>query len=124
VLLHGYPYHRNAAYLAAVFPHVYANVGLALTHSGPRAAEVLAEALELAPFGKLLFSTDAYGLPELYVAGARLFTGALERLLDGWVAEGAWSAADAQRVAVMLAAGNARRLYGLPQPSHGGGQGG
>lgn len=120
VLLHGYPYHRHAAYLANVFPHVYADVGLALTHTGVRAAAVLAETLELAPFGKLLFSTDAYGLPELYVVGARLFTDALERLLGDWVAEGAWSAADAARVGALLAAGNARRLYGLPPESDAG----
>ena len=114
VLLHGYPYHRQAAYLAHAFPHVHADVGLALTHTGARAEAVLAEALELVPFGKLLFSTDAYGLPELYVVGTRLFTGALERLLGGWVREGAWSADDAARVAGMVAAGNARRVYRLP----------
>jgi hypothetical protein len=74
---------------------------------------VLAEFLELAPFGKLLFSTDAYGLPELYVVGAELFRDAVRRVLGGWVADGAWSAADAGRVAAMLAADNARRVYGL-----------
>ena len=30
-----------------------------------------------------------------------------------WVAEGAWSLSDAQRVAGLIAAGNARRVYGL-----------
>ncbi|MFE7296803.1 amidohydrolase family protein [Streptomyces sp. NPDC057579] len=114
VLLHCYPYHRQAAYLAGVFPHVYADVGLTLTHVGPRAAAVLAEFLELAPFGKLLFSTDAYGLPELYAVGSALFRSALGEVLGGWTASGAWSAADARRVAAMIAAGTARRVYGLP----------
>ncbi|MFI9201269.1 amidohydrolase family protein [Streptomyces sp. NPDC053048] len=113
VLLHGYPYHRNAGYLAAVFPHVYADVGLSLSHTGARAEAVLAEMLELTPFGKLLFSTDAYGLPELYVVGAELFRRALARLLAGWVGEGAWAAGDAERVAAMVAADNARRVYRL-----------
>ncbi|WP_063736424.1 amidohydrolase family protein [Streptomyces sp. RTd22] len=113
ILLHGYPYHRGAAYLAAVFPHVYADVGLSLTHTGARAGAVLAEMLELAPFGKVLFSTDAYGLPELYVVGARLFREALTGLLDQWVREGAWSSGDAGRVAALLGADNARRVYGL-----------
>jgi predicted TIM-barrel fold metal-dependent hydrolase len=113
VLLHGYPYHRHAAYLAHAFPHVYADVGLALTHVGARAPDVLAEFLELAPFGKLLFSTDAYGLPELYVVGAELFRDAVRRVLGGWVADGAWSSDDAGRVAAMLAVDNARRVYGL-----------
>ncbi|MEV6316548.1 amidohydrolase family protein [Streptomyces sp. NPDC051776] len=113
VLLHGYPYHRGAAYLANVYPHVYADVGLALNHTGARAGAVLAEVLELVPFGKLLFSTDAYGLPELYVVGARLFREALAGLLDRWTASGAWSSEDAGRVAAMIGAENARRVYGL-----------
>ncbi|MFE7116296.1 amidohydrolase family protein [Streptomyces sp. NPDC057654] len=113
VLLHGYPYHRQAAYLASVFPHVYADVGLSLTHTGTRAEAVLAEFLELAPFGKLLFSTDGYGLPELYVVGAELFRTALRALLGRWVEEGAWSASDAERVAALIAARNAHRVYGL-----------
>ncbi|MBZ4321831.1 amidohydrolase family protein [Streptomyces huiliensis] len=113
VLLHCYPYHRGAAYLAHAFPHVYADLGLALSYSGARAEAVLAEALELAPFGKLMFSTDAYGLPELYVVGAALFRRGLDRLLAGWVGDGAWSASDAARVAELIGAGNARRVYGL-----------
>lgn len=113
VLLHGYPYHRHAAHLAGVFPHVYADLGAALVRTGARAAAVLAEILELAPFGKLLFSSGAHGLPELHVIGARLFREALARVLGNWVAEGAWSLADAQRVAALIAAGNARRVYAL-----------
>ncbi len=113
VLLHGYPYHRHAAHLASVFPHVYADLGPALVHTGARAAAVLAEILELAPFGKLLFSSGARGLPELHVVGARIFREALARVLGGWVEDGAWAQPDAERVATMIAAGNARRVYGL-----------
>ncbi|GAA4334826.1 amidohydrolase family protein [Streptomyces venetus] len=116
VLLHGYPYHRHAAHLAGVFPHVYADCGAALVRTGARAATVLAEILELAPFGKILFSSGAQGLPELHVVAARLFREALGRVLGTWVAEGAWSLSDAQRVAGMLASGNARRVYGLERP--------
>ncbi|MFD8569911.1 amidohydrolase family protein [Streptomyces sp. NPDC057694] len=113
VLLHGYPYHRHAAHLAGIFPHVYADLGPALARTGARAGAVLAEILELAPFGKLLFSSGARGLPELHVIGARLFREALGRVLGGWVADGAWSLHDAQRVAGMIASGTARRVYGL-----------
>ncbi|MFJ5552432.1 amidohydrolase family protein [Streptomyces sp. NPDC093225] len=113
VLLHGYPYHRHAAHLAGAFPHVYADLGPALAHTGARAAEVLAEFLELAPFGKLLFSSGGRALPELHVVGARVFGDALARVLGGWVGDGAWSLRDAERVAGMIAAGNARRVYGL-----------
>ncbi|NBE56195.1 amidohydrolase family protein [Streptomyces boluensis] len=115
VLLHGYPYHRAAGYLAHVHPHVYADVGLSLGHTGARARAVLAETLELTPFGKLLFSTDAYGLPELYVVGAHLFREALAALASDWVASGAWSRPDADRVTQLIGAENARRVYG-PYP--------
>ncbi|MFJ1734471.1 amidohydrolase [Streptomyces sp. NPDC088254] len=113
VLLPGHPHHRHAARLAGVFPHVYADSGTALVHSGGRAATILAETLELAPFGKILFSSGAQALPELHVVGARLFREALGRVLGAWVAEGAWSLTDAQRVAAMIASENARRVYGL-----------
>ncbi|MEE1827226.1 amidohydrolase family protein [Streptomyces sp. BE20] len=113
VLLHGYPYHRQAAWLAHVFPLVHTDLGLTASYVGPRVATVLGEMLELAPFGKLLFSTDAYGLPELYLVGAAQFRHGLGTLLDGWRADGACTAADAERLTRRVAAGNARRLYAL-----------
>lgn len=113
MLLHCYPYHREAGYLAAVYPHVYMDVGLAVSGLGVRAPALLAEALELTPPIKMLFSSDAFGLPELYYLGARLFRDGLGRVLDGWVSEGAWTATDAERVAHLIASGNARRVYDL-----------
>lgn len=113
VLLHCYPYHRNAGWLAQVYPHVYADVGLTVTHLGARAAAVLGEFLELAPFGKLLYSSDAIGLPELYLIGAAQFRHGLGRVLDELVADGAVTAADAYHAAERIGAGNAARLYRL-----------
>ncbi|MFI7353203.1 amidohydrolase [Streptomyces avidinii] len=116
VLLGGYPHHRRTAQLAATFPHVYADAGAALGQTGARAAAVLAELLELAPFGKVLFSSGGRHLPELHAVGALVFREALGRVLGGWAAEGSWSWRDAERVAAMVAAGNARRVYRLDGP--------
>lgn len=114
MLLHCYPYHREAGYLAAVYPHVYVDVGLALNFVGPsRAGAVLAETLELTPFGKLLYSSDAFGLPELYYLSALVFRRELAGLLDARVDAGEWAAADAARVAQMIGSGNAAEAYGL-----------
>jgi predicted TIM-barrel fold metal-dependent hydrolase len=113
MLLHCYPYHRGAGYLAQAFPHVYLDVGLAINYAGARAGAVVAESLELAPFGKVLFSSDAWGPPELHYLGALLWRRATARVLGGWVADGDWSHADALRVAEMVGAGNARRVYRL-----------
>lgn len=113
MLLHCYPFHRQAGYLAQAFPHVYADVGLAINYVGARAAAVLAESLELAPFHKVLYSSDAYGLAELHHLGAVLFRRAFAEVTGGWVRDGHWSAADAERVAGLIGSENARRVYGL-----------
>ncbi len=113
MLLHCYPHHRQAAYLANVFPHVYMDLGAILNHVGARSAAVLAEALELTPFHKMLYSSDAFGLPELHYLGALGFRRDLARVIGAFVADGAWSGADASRVAAMIGAGNARRVYRL-----------
>ena len=96
MLLHCYPYHRQAACLANVFPHVYLDVGEALNHVGASSAAVLAEALEVAPFHKQLYSSDAYGLAELHYLGAAGFRRDLARVIGAFVADGAWSAADGE----------------------------
>jgi uncharacterized protein len=113
MLLHCYPYHRQAGYLANVFPHVYMDVGEALNHVGARSAAVLAEAMELTPFHKMLYSSDAFGLPELHYLGAAGFRRDLATVTGAFVADGAWSAGDAARVAELVGSGNARRVYGL-----------
>ena len=113
MLLHCYPYHRQAGYLAHAYPHVYLDVGLAINHVGARAAAVVAESLELAPFGKVLFSSDAFGPPELHYLGALLWRRATAEVLGGWVESGDWALADAIRVAEMTGAQNARRVYRL-----------
>jgi len=113
MLLHNYPFHRRAGYLAQVFPHVFVDLGLATHNLGRGASRVIAESLELTPFGKFLYSSDAYGLPELYHLGATLFRRGLDSFLTAGVQAGDWSAADAERVAELVCAGNARRAYRL-----------
>ncbi|MEV0720815.1 amidohydrolase [Asanoa sp. NPDC050611] len=76
LLLHCYPFHRHAAYLAQVFPTVHMDLGLTTHNVGARAAAVLAEALELCPYGKFLYSSDGFALPELHFLGAALFRSA------------------------------------------------
>jgi predicted TIM-barrel fold metal-dependent hydrolase len=116
MLLHCYPHHRQAAYLANVFPHVYMDLGAVLNHVGARSSAVLAEALELTPFHKMLYSSDAFGLPELHYLGAVGFRRDLARVTAQFVADGAWSAADARRVAQLVGSANAIRVYQLAQP--------
>ena len=75
--------------------------------------QLLAEALELAPFGKFLYSSDAFGLPELYYLGAVLFRRALSDFLTAGLEEDLYSERTVVRLARMLCADNAKRAYGL-----------
>jgi uncharacterized protein len=115
MLLHCWPYQRQASFLAAVHPHVYLDVGLTMHYVGPsRAAAVLAEAAELAPFTRLLYSSDAFGAAELYLLGAKTFRTALHQLLLDRVGSQEWSTADGVRFAQLVGHDNAVRAYRLP----------
>jgi predicted TIM-barrel fold metal-dependent hydrolase len=117
MLLHCWPYHRQAAYLAAVYPHVFLDVGLALNHIGPSARTVLAEAMELAPYQKLLYSSDGFGLAELHYLGGLRFRRAVASVLDGWVGAGEMGSDYAAWIAHAVGADNARQVYGLDSSS-------
>ncbi|MEU6086549.1 amidohydrolase family protein [Streptomyces sp. NPDC047085] len=115
LLLHCWPFQRQAAYLATVFEQVYLDVGLALHYTGPaRARAVLEEALEITPFRKLLYSSDAYGVAEFHHLGALSFRRGLAELLQARVDADELSLPDAVRIATWTGRDNARRLYGLP----------
>lgn len=113
LLLHNYPFHRNAGYLAQMFRHVFMDVGLAVNHTGAQSAQVIAESLEVAPFTKILFSSDAWGIPELHFLGSWLFRRGLARVIGAWVARDDWSLEDAERTIRLIAGDNARRVYRL-----------
>lgn len=113
-LLHCYPFHREAGYLASMYPNVYFDVGSALHYMGPSSGRLMAEALEVAPFSKLLFSSDAFGVAELYHLGAMLHRRALREVLDEWIAADHCDAATAERITEAIGKGNALRIYPLP----------
>jgi predicted TIM-barrel fold metal-dependent hydrolase len=113
VLLHCYPFHRNAAYLAHVFDHVYVDLGLTVPFVGPRTGDVLAEVLELAPFDAVLYSSDGNMLPELHFLGAVLWRHHFGQLVDSWLADDVLTVADAERLVLGIGYGNAARLHRL-----------
>ena len=117
LLLHNYPFHRKAGYLAQVFAHVFMDVGLATHNTGALSETVIRESLELVPFGKMLYSSDAFGLPELYLLAALLFRRGLARTLDTLVAAGEATAADTGRISALILSQNARRIYRLDPES-------
>ena len=110
-LLHNYPFQREAAWLSEVFQNVYYDVGVILNYAAPMSADILGEALEMGKFSKLLYSSDAFGLSELYYLGALLFRRALKKCLDRWLEEDFCSLADADELIRLVATENANRIY-------------
>lgn len=113
VLLHCYPYEREAGYLAQAFNNVYLDGGLSINYLGARGPGFIARLLELAPFRKIVYSSDGFGPAELHFLGAVLWRKGIYRTLRGFVDAGDWSEADAIRVVNLIARDNAARIYRL-----------
>lgn len=113
LLLHCYPFQRQAGYLAQAFDHVNFDVGLAVNYLGVRSTGLVAEAMETAPFAKQLYSSDAFGPPELHVLGSVLWRRAMGVVLGEWVRAGDCTDDDAIHVVDLIGAANAQRVYGL-----------
>ncbi|MFP3460987.1 amidohydrolase family protein [Arthrobacter globiformis] len=113
MLLHCYPFIREAGILAQVFPHLYLDVGLVSHYLGPSAGTAIRQAMEIAPFGKILYSSDSYGLAEHYAVSAANWRTSFAALMDDWIASGWATANDADRIATRVASENAKRVYNL-----------
>lgn len=114
VLLHaGYPYVRELGYLAAVYPNVWMDVGLAIPHVSSEIPAIWRQALGLTPTSKILFSTDAYSIPEIFWLSARWGRWGLAQVLGELVEMGAFTEEEAMDAATQMLYGNAAQLYGI-----------
>jgi hypothetical protein len=107
VLLHCYPFVRQAGWLAHVYANVFLDLSLTIPHVW-RAAEMVRQALELAPVSKLLYASDAARTPELYWLAATGWRAALAEVLAD-----ALEPAEAEEAGRRILRGNALALYGL-----------
>jgi predicted TIM-barrel fold metal-dependent hydrolase len=81
VLLHCYPFVREAGWLASVYGNVWLDLSLTIPHVA-RPNEMVEQALELAPVSKLLYASDAARTPELYYLAAKWWRQALAEVLS------------------------------------------
>jgi uncharacterized protein len=105
VLLHCYPFVREAGWLAHVYGNVYFDLSLTIPHVS-RPGEALLEALELAPVTKLLYASDAARTPELYYLAAKWWRETLAAVLPELYAD------DAEWAGRRILRDNAGELYG------------
>jgi predicted TIM-barrel fold metal-dependent hydrolase len=113
VLLHGsYPYAREVGYLASVYPQVYVDFGLAipfLSVSGMR--DTVQMLLELSPTSKILYSSDAHFIPELYYLGSLWGRKILHQVLESAINDGDLTDYEAYSIALDILRENASKLY-------------
>jgi predicted TIM-barrel fold metal-dependent hydrolase len=111
ILLHSHPYVKEAAWLAAVYPHVYVDLSLTIPHLAHAAAGAIADALAMAPATKVLVATDASRIPELFWVAARHARRSLSAALDVMAAQDYLRSGRRDEIARMVMRGNARRVY-------------
>jgi uncharacterized protein len=107
VLLHCYPFVREAGWLAHVYGNVWFDLSLTIPHVS-RPEEMVRQALELAPVSKLLYASDAARTPELYFLAAKWWREALATVLADLL-----PLDEAEEAGRAILRENALRLYAL-----------
>jgi uncharacterized protein len=114
VMLHCYPFVREAGYLASVYPGAFMDLGLTIPYMSSHAMLTSArEALHLAPITKILFSTDASRTPELFWLGAKHGRRIIGQALELTVNDNDLTSSEAEWAANRILHDNALELYRL-----------
>jgi len=114
IMLHGaHPFYEEAAYLVNVFPNVYIDLSEFNPMIGPGVSRVIRTILELSPFTKVVYSSDAFGSPELQWIAAKKGRSAIGAALGDAVDAGNLSNDAARHAARLILADNVRRIYGI-----------
>jgi predicted TIM-barrel fold metal-dependent hydrolase len=114
LLVHtGYPYHREAAYMANVLPRVWCDLSEGIPFAGNAAWDILRGILAMAPLTKVCYGSDGYKVPEIMYTSAKLGKQAVSSVLAELVSDGMLTQCDAESAAGLILSGNARMLYQL-----------
>jgi predicted TIM-barrel fold metal-dependent hydrolase len=113
VLLHeSYPYTRQGAYLAALYPQVYFDLSYSIPFVDR--GEMVAftrQALGVASASKLLYSSDGIFVPEMHWASARRGRSVLAQVLQEMVRADELDEEQAYHLARLILHDTAARLY-------------
>ncbi len=115
ILLHaGYPYTKEAGYLASIYSNVYVDFGLAspfLSISGIK--NTLLDLMELAPWSKILYSSDASKIPELYYLSSEISRFCLHEVLCELMESKEINKFEYEEIADSILRKNALNLYNI-----------
>ena len=115
-LLHCYPFIKESTWMAEVFQNVYYDVGFTLNFTGALALRTMQDAMEMGPFFKHLYSSDAFGLAELHHLGRIQFERMLDAVISDWISSGDINHKDAEKIIHMITHKNTERIYRYKTP--------
>jgi hypothetical protein len=114
VLVHsGYPWVREAAYVASVLPNVYLELSELIPWGWGQVDWALEMLVGTVPAAKLLYGSDEAGEPEAFWASALLGRTALERVLGRFVERDHITADEAHELGLLVLGDACRRLHGI-----------
>src|SRR3990172_5166553 len=114
LLVHsGYPWIREAAYIASVLPHVSLELSELIPWGWGQVEWALEMLVGTVPAAKLLYGSDEDGEPEAFWASALLARASLERVLARFVDRDYVSVEQAERLGRLVLAGACRGLHGI-----------
>lgn len=114
VLIHaGYPYCEELGFLMAHYDNVYGDVSSMVPFASIAGETKILALMEMAPLNKLMFGTDAGGIPEQYWYGAILFRQYFRNILQSLVDKDYISYEFAMETAENVMYRNVKRLYGV-----------
>ena len=114
VLVHsGYPWVREAAYVASVLPNVYLELSELIPWGWGQVEWALEMLVGTVPAAKLLYGSDEAAEPEAFWASALLARSALQRVLDRFVDRDYVSVDEAERLGSLVLGDACRALHGL-----------
>jgi hypothetical protein len=114
VLVHsGYPWVREAAYVASVLPNVYLELSELIPWGWGQVEWALEMLVGTVPAAKLLYGSDEAGEPEAFWASAVLARSALRRVLEGFVDRDYLSVEEAERLGSLVLGDACKALHGL-----------
>jgi hypothetical protein len=114
VLVHsGYPWVREAAYIASVLPNVYLELSELIPWGWGQVEWALEMLVGTVPAAKLLYGSDEAGEPEAFWASALLGRSALQRVLEKFVDLDYLSPDEAEGLGGLVLGDACRALHGI-----------
>ncbi len=109
----GNPNVEYAAYLVGHYPNLYLDVSSMLPYFAHAVETKLKTIFEFAPFNKVMYGSDAGGIPDHFWFAAKYFKRVLGKILSEFVEDKILSEEYALKAGEMILSENARKFYKL-----------